>query len=125
MVQLRNEGHYMITDSFSSEDPTNFPYNSTTGEFDLTKSKELQRVGPVGLALRKSDTKHKSYNMDMLVEDNRLEKKNVNIYGSERESVRTVILRGFLNNKEFGPETGHALGLEKQIAEVLISAAAA
>ena len=38
MVQLRNEGHYMITDSFSSEDPTNFPYNSTTGEFDLTKS---------------------------------------------------------------------------------------
>src|SRR5205823_3834143 len=49
-------------------------------EFDLTKSKELQRVGPVGLALRKSDTKHKSYNMDMLVEDSRLEKKSVNIY---------------------------------------------
>ena len=37
-------------------------------------------MGPVGLALRKSDTKHKSYNMDMLVEDSRLEKKSVNIY---------------------------------------------
>jgi hypothetical protein len=28
------------------------------------------------------------------------------IIGSERESVRTIILRGFLNNKEFGLESG-------------------
>jgi len=49
-------------------------------EFDLTKSKEVRRVGPVSLALRKSNMKRKNYNMDMLVEDNRLEKKNVNLY---------------------------------------------
>jgi DNA repair exonuclease SbcCD ATPase subunit len=49
-------------------------------EFDLTKSKDLRRVGPVNLALRKSDAKRKNYTVDMLVEDNRLQKKNVNLY---------------------------------------------
>ena len=52
MVQLKNEDHYMITDSFSSEDPINFPYNSTTGEFDLTKSHDpttsIGKNGDVG-----------------------------------------------------------------------------
>jgi hypothetical protein len=49
-------------------------------EFDLTKSKQFQRVGPLTLALRKTDTKHKSYNLEMVVDDNRLSKKNVNLY---------------------------------------------
>lgn len=49
-------------------------------EFDLTKSKEFQRVGPLTLALRKADTKHKSYNLEMIVDDNKLNKKNVNLY---------------------------------------------
>lgn len=49
-------------------------------EFDIPKSKQLQRVGPVGVALRKSDTKHKRYNLDMMVDDNKLEKKNVNLF---------------------------------------------
>jgi hypothetical protein len=49
-------------------------------EFDLTKSKQFQRVGPLTLALRKADTKHKSYNLEMIVDDNRLSKKNVNLY---------------------------------------------
>lgn len=48
-------------------------------EFDLSKSKQLQRVGPLSLALRKADTKHKRYNIDMVVDDNKLEKKNVNL----------------------------------------------
>jgi len=48
-------------------------------EFDLTKSKQVQRVGPVSLALRKADTKHRRYNLDMIVDDNKLEKKNVNV----------------------------------------------
>lgn len=48
-------------------------------EFDLTKSKQAQRVGPLSLALRKADTKHKRYNLDMIVDDNKLEKKNVNL----------------------------------------------
>jgi hypothetical protein len=49
-------------------------------EFNLNKSKEVQHVGPVGLALRKSNVKHKNYNMDLMVQDNRLEKKNVSLY---------------------------------------------
>jgi hypothetical protein len=49
-------------------------------EFDLTKSKQFQRVGPVTLSLRKADTKHKSFDLQMIVDDNRLTKKNVNLY---------------------------------------------
>jgi hypothetical protein len=49
-------------------------------EFDLTKSKQFQRVGPLTLALRRADTKHKNFNLDMIVDDNRLSKKNVNLY---------------------------------------------
>jgi hypothetical protein len=49
-------------------------------EFDLAKSKQFQRVGPLTLALRKADTKHKSYNLEMIVDDNKLSKKNVNLY---------------------------------------------
>lgn len=49
-------------------------------EFDLTRSKRFQRSGPIGLSLRKADTKHMRFNLMMLVDDNQLEKKNVNLY---------------------------------------------
>lgn len=49
-------------------------------EFDIPKSKVAQRIGPVGLALRKADVKRKRYNIEMLVDDNKLEKKSVNLY---------------------------------------------
>jgi uncharacterized coiled-coil protein SlyX len=49
-------------------------------EFDLTKSKQFQRVGPLTLSLRKADTKHKSYDLEMIVDDNKLSKKKVNLY---------------------------------------------
>ena len=49
-------------------------------EFDLTKSKQFQRIGPMSLSLRKTDTKHKSYDLAMLVDDNELNKKKVNLY---------------------------------------------
>ncbi len=49
-------------------------------EFDLTKSKQFQRVGPLTLSLRKADTKHKSYDLEMVVDDNKLTKKKVNLY---------------------------------------------
>lgn len=49
-------------------------------EFDLTKSKQFQRVGPITLSLRKADTKHKNYDLAMLVDDNELSKKKVNLY---------------------------------------------
>src|SRR6266436_2863736 len=69
-------------------------------EFDLTKSKEFQRVGPVTLSLRKADTKHKSYDVQMIVGDNQLSKKNVNLYEpiwihteNESQPVQVVVNR--------------------------------
>ena len=49
-------------------------------EFDLAKSKEFQRFGPLPLSLRKTDTKHNSFDMAMIVDDNPLMKKKVNLY---------------------------------------------
>ena len=49
-------------------------------EFDLAKSKQFQRVGPLSISLRKADTKHKSYDLAMIVDDNQLAKKQVNLY---------------------------------------------
>ena len=49
-------------------------------EFDLNKSKQFSREGPVSLALRKTNTKHQFYDVDLLVNDSRLSKKHVNLY---------------------------------------------
>ena len=49
-------------------------------EFQLDKSNRFQRVGPLSLSLRKVNTKHKSYNLAMMVDDFQLDKKNVNLY---------------------------------------------
>src|SRR6266481_511236 len=49
-------------------------------EFDLAKSKQFQRVGPLTLSLRKADTKHKNFDVQMIVDDNQLTKKHVNLY---------------------------------------------
>jgi hypothetical protein len=69
-------------------------------EFDLTRSKQFQRVGPLTLSLRKADTKHKSYDLQMIVDDNRLTKKKVNLYEpiwihteNESQPVQVVVNR--------------------------------
>jgi uncharacterized coiled-coil protein SlyX len=69
-------------------------------EFDLTKSKQFQRVGPLTLSLRKADIKHKSYDLEMIVDDNRLTKKKVNLYEpiwihteNESQPVQVVVNR--------------------------------
>jgi uncharacterized coiled-coil protein SlyX len=49
-------------------------------EFTLVKSKQFSRVGPITLSLRKSDTKHKNFDLAMIVDDNELSKKKVNLY---------------------------------------------
>ncbi|HTV60423.1 MAG TPA: hypothetical protein VMJ93_16240 [Verrucomicrobiae bacterium] len=49
-------------------------------EFDLTKSKEFQRSGPLMLSLRKADTKHERYDLAMIVDDNKIDKKHVDLY---------------------------------------------
>jgi len=49
-------------------------------EFDLAKTKQFQRVGPITLSLRRTDTKHKNYDLAMIVDDNELSKKKVNLF---------------------------------------------
>jgi hypothetical protein len=49
-------------------------------EFDLSKSKSFQRTGPISISLRKTDTKHEHYDLSLMVDDNQLQKKNVDLY---------------------------------------------
>ena len=49
-------------------------------EFDLDRSKQFQREGPVGVQLRKANTKHDYADLDMLIDDLKVSKKHVNIY---------------------------------------------
>ena len=69
-------------------------------EFDLMKGKQFQRVGPVTLSLRKADTKHKNYDLEMIVDDNQMGKKKVNLYEpiwihveNESQPVQIVVNR--------------------------------
>ena len=49
-------------------------------EFQITRSKEFQRVGPISVSLRKANTKRKSYDLALFVNDNQLQKKSVNLF---------------------------------------------
>jgi hypothetical protein len=49
-------------------------------EFTLNKSKEFRRVGPLSLSVRKVNTKRRSYDLAMFVDDNQLQKKGVNLF---------------------------------------------
>ncbi|HEV2289638.1 MAG TPA: hypothetical protein VGR81_11855 [Candidatus Acidoferrales bacterium] len=45
-------------------------------EFNLPKAKRPQHVGPIQLLLRKVDTRHFTYTIDVIVDDKRIEKKD-------------------------------------------------
>lgn len=49
-------------------------------EFDIHKSKEFQRQGPVSLNLKKANTKQQYADLQMLVDDRKLSQKHVNLY---------------------------------------------
>lgn len=49
-------------------------------EFDLNKSKQFQRTGPVGIKLKKANTKHSYADLELMVDDADLSKKHVNLY---------------------------------------------
>jgi uncharacterized coiled-coil protein SlyX len=93
-------------------------------EFELSKSKQFQRVGPITLSLRKSDTKHKSYDLAMIVDDNQLQKKKVNLYEpiwihteNESQPVQIVVNRidkdvvhGYISAPKYKPSELAASG---------------
>ena len=47
------------------------------------------------------------------------------IFGSEQEFAEPRILGGFLENQEFGLGRRHALDLQQQVAQILVSPTAA
>jgi hypothetical protein len=49
-------------------------------EFDLPRSKQFQRVGPLSLSLRKADAKHGSYDLSLMVDDKAVDKHHVNLF---------------------------------------------
>jgi hypothetical protein len=49
-------------------------------EFDIAKSKEFSHEGPMGVRLRKANTKHQYADLDLLVEDQTVSQKHVNLY---------------------------------------------
>lgn len=49
-------------------------------EFQLGKSKQFQKIGPLSVSLRSVNFKHKNYDMNVLVDDQQLEKKHVSVY---------------------------------------------
>jgi hypothetical protein len=48
-------------------------------EFDVDKSKQFQATGPVGIKLKKANTKHMFADMDLMVDDVALNQKHVNL----------------------------------------------
>ncbi len=49
-------------------------------EFDVNKSKQFSRSGPVAVKLRKANTKHQYADLQLMVDDAQLDKKHVNLY---------------------------------------------
>jgi hypothetical protein len=67
-------------------------------EFDVDKSGQFQREGPVGVRLRKANTKQEYADLEMMVDDFKVSKKHVNIYepvvfysGDRKTPVELVI----------------------------------
>src|SRR5260370_774509 len=86
-------------------------------EFDLAKSKQFQRFGPLTLSLRRADSKHMNYDMSMVVDDNQLSKKRVNLYEpiwihteNESQPVQVVVnkisknfVQGYISAPKYKP----------------------
>ena len=49
-------------------------------EFDLDKTKQFQRTGPVAISLRKANTKHMYADLEIRVEDAEVSQKHVNLF---------------------------------------------
>jgi hypothetical protein len=49
-------------------------------EFDIQKAKDFQHEGPVGISLRKANTKHQYADLQLMLDDRNLTQKHVNLY---------------------------------------------
>lgn len=86
-------------------------------EFDLDKSRQFERQGPISIRLRKANTKHEFADLELLVDDFKLSKKHVNIYepvifypGNDKLPVELVVnhitrnhIHGYVNEPKYKP----------------------
>ncbi len=86
-------------------------------EFDIDKSGQFQREGPVGIRLRKANTKHQYADLELLVDDFKVSKKHINIYepvvsysGDRKMPVELVInsisknhIHGYVSEPKYKP----------------------
>jgi hypothetical protein len=84
-------------------------------EFDVDKSGQFQKNGPVGIRLRKASSKHEFADLELLVDDFKVSKKHVNIYepvvfhsSDTRQPVELVInaisrnhIHGYLSEPKY------------------------
>jgi hypothetical protein len=77
-------------------------------EFDLDKNGQFQREGPVGLRLRKANTKHEYADLELLVDDLKVSKKHVNIfepvlsYSGDRKMPVELVINSISKNHIHG-----------------------
>jgi chromosome segregation ATPase len=77
-------------------------------EFTLAKDGKMQRVGDVELILRKADTGHNRFTLDVLVDDKRVEKKDrsinepVQFYTSKAHQPYELVVNQVQKNKLVG-----------------------
>lgn len=69
-------------------------------EFDINKSKQYQASGPVGIKLRKANTKHQYADLQLMLDDTQLDKKHVDLFepvtffdGDSGQPIQLVINR--------------------------------
>jgi hypothetical protein len=84
-------------------------------EFDLSKSKQFASKGPVGIRLKKANTKHQYADVELMVDDAQLGQKHVNLYqpvmfyaGDNGRPVELVInsigkdrIRGYVSEPKY------------------------
>jgi len=86
-------------------------------EFNIDKTKQFSRVGPMGLKLRKANVKHQYADLELMVDDRSLTKKHVNLYepamfytSDSDQPVQVVInsvtknhIRGYIAEPKYRP----------------------
>lgn len=77
-------------------------------EFDLSKEKGFHSEGPVGIRLRKANTKHQYADLELLVDDRSLTQKHVNLlqpsifYAADSEAPVEIVINNITANHIHG-----------------------
>jgi len=86
-------------------------------EFDIDKSKQFSHAGPVGVSLRKANTKHQYADLALMVDDREVSKKHLNLYepamffaGNPDQPLEVVInsisknhIHGYISTPKYKP----------------------